>query len=163
MISLRTLLALSLPLLLAVSACRDTAAFAVPKPSTRRVAQLSVSQTDSLVTVTLRVSGFSAVPIASVGGFIDFDARVLRYVGDSTAVVGGAHASRDAGGRVMLAAAHPRGFAEEEVISLRFVALRTTASPQLALTLHELMLIDGANALPMVAVSNSATMLRGAP
>ncbi len=137
--------------LIALAACRDTdgAASIAPTATDTRSAQLVVSPAlpgDSVVTVTLRMVNPGATAIASITATIDFDTTRVRFLSDASLGDGALRAANAVRGRLIVAAAHPTGFAEETVARLRFVSRDSVAMRSLALGVTELHLTDARDA-----------------
>lgn len=149
---------LALGSLLWLAACRDTerAALSAPAPAATLSAQLLVTAPlvgDSVATATVRVDNPGAVRIASITATIVYDTLRVRYLGDGSRSDGALRAANATRGRVVVAAAHPTGFDDAALATLRFASRDTLALQAMTLQFTEVHFTDARDARAQMAVS----------
>lgn len=136
---------------LTLAACHDTPGTdgTAPAPSTQRTARLVVEPAvvgDSVLTVAVRVSRVAEQRVGSMTAAVLYDTTRLRYLDDASPTDGAVRAAHAAGGRVLVATAHPLGFDDETVARVRFVSRDSAAWRSFVLQVRELHLLDAADA-----------------
>lgn len=144
--------------LLWLGACRDTerAATSAPAPAASFSAQLIVTAPpvgDSVATATVRVDNPGAVRIASMTATVIYDTLRVHYLGDVPQSDGALRATNGARGRVVVAAAHPTGFDDAALATLRFASRDTLALQAMTLQFTEVHLSDARDVRALMAVS----------